>query len=152
MLQAASIFSIFVSIKVKLHHCNFFSLRWHSASMASFKTSLLVSIALIGSSVSQSTLIANPEHSAIPTNYPNPYLNPHANNTGWSSQHNESWFNSSVPNSAWTNGTDSNGNFEAAYYPGRAPAVPLAVRSPYTSAWASTANNGSLNSQFPIFW
>lgn len=99
----------------------------------------------------QSTITVNPEHSAIPSPYPNPYYNPHRN-TSWLQQHNMTWFNASQPNSPWSNATDSNGNFEAAYYPGRAPAVPLAVRSPYTSAWASTANNGSLNSQWPIFW
>ncbi|KAI1385641.1 DUF1793-domain-containing protein [Hypoxylon trugodes] len=38
------------------------------------------------------------------------------------------------------------------YYPLRPPAIPLAVRSPYTSAWSTTAGRSSLNSQFPIFW
>ncbi|KAI0835928.1 DUF1793-domain-containing protein [Hypoxylon sp. FL0890] len=38
------------------------------------------------------------------------------------------------------------------YYPLRPPAIPLAVRSPYTSAWSSTFQNGTLNSQNPIFW
>ncbi|KAK5944296.1 hypothetical protein PMZ80_003577 [Knufia obscura] len=99
----------------------------------------------------QETLTANPEHSAIPEPYPNPYQYPNHNNS-WIQKHNETWFNASEPNSPWSNATDANGNFEAAYYPGRAPAIPLAVRSPYTSAWASTANNGSLNSQYPIFW
>lgn len=101
--------------------------------------------------LSQSTLTANPEHSAIPTTYPNPYANPNKTNN-WLQQHNQTWYNSSLPNSNWSNATDSNGNFEASYFPSRVPALPLAVRSPYTSAWASTANNGSLNSQYPIFW
>ncbi|KAI9694468.1 MAG: hypothetical protein M1822_000084 [Bathelium mastoideum] len=38
------------------------------------------------------------------------------------------------------------------YSPARPPAVPLAVRSPYTSAWTSTSNNGTLNSNGVIFW
>ncbi|KAI0179822.1 DUF1793-domain-containing protein [Hypoxylon sp. FL1284] len=38
------------------------------------------------------------------------------------------------------------------YFPLRPPAVPLAVRTPYTSAWSSTAGDGTLNSQNPIFW
>ncbi|KAI2603141.1 DUF1793-domain-containing protein [Hypoxylon fragiforme] len=38
------------------------------------------------------------------------------------------------------------------YSPLRPPAIPLAVRSPYTSTWSSTAGGGTLNSQNPIFW
>ncbi|KAI1210106.1 DUF1793-domain-containing protein [Annulohypoxylon truncatum] len=38
------------------------------------------------------------------------------------------------------------------YSPLRPPAIPLAVRSPYTSVWSSTAGHGTLNSQNPIFW
>ena len=38
------------------------------------------------------------------------------------------------------------------YSPARPPAVPLAVRSPYTSAWTSTSSNGTLNSNGVIFW
>ncbi|KAI2466192.1 DUF1793-domain-containing protein [Annulohypoxylon bovei var. microspora] len=38
------------------------------------------------------------------------------------------------------------------YHPLRPPAIPLAVRSPYTSAWSSTVAHGTLNSQNPIFW
>ncbi|KAF2455999.1 hypothetical protein BDY21DRAFT_65560 [Lineolata rhizophorae] len=38
------------------------------------------------------------------------------------------------------------------YSPARPPAVPLAVHSPYTSAWSSTANGGTLNSNDVIFW
>ncbi|KAF3760914.1 glutaminase A, partial [Cryphonectria parasitica EP155] len=32
------------------------------------------------------------------------------------------------------------------------PAIPLAVRGPYTSAWSSTAGDSTLNSADPIFW
>ena len=39
---------------------------------------------------------------------------------------------------------DSNDNLLPLYSPARPPAVPLAVRAPYTSAWSSTANNGTL--------
>jgi hypothetical protein len=38
------------------------------------------------------------------------------------------------------------------YSPVRPPAVPLAVRSPYTSIWTSTANNGTLNTNGAMFW
>jgi hypothetical protein len=38
------------------------------------------------------------------------------------------------------------------YSPIRPPAVPLAVRSPYTSIWTSTANNGTLNTNGAMFW
>ena len=47
---------------------------------------------------------------------------------------------------------DTNGNTLPAYSPARPPAVPLAVRSPYTSAWTSTANNGTLNTNGFIYW
>lgn len=47
---------------------------------------------------------------------------------------------------------DGNGNPLPSYSPARPPAVPLAVRSPYTSAWSSTAGNSTLNSASPIFW
>ena len=118
--------------------------------MASFKALCIIG-ALVSYVRGQTTITANIEHSAIPSPYPKPYEQPHYN-VSWIQKHNQTWFDSSEPNSAWSNATDSNGNFEAAYYPGRAPAIPLAVRSPYTSTWASTANNGSLNSQYPIFW
>jgi hypothetical protein len=38
------------------------------------------------------------------------------------------------------------------YYPARPPAVPLAVRSPYTNAWSSTFGGGALNTNGVIFW
>jgi hypothetical protein len=38
------------------------------------------------------------------------------------------------------------------YSPARPPAVPLAVRSPYTSAWSSTSNGGALNTNGVISW
>ncbi|KAL8727437.1 MAG: hypothetical protein Q9181_005714 [Wetmoreana brouardii] len=47
---------------------------------------------------------------------------------------------------------DSNGNALPVYSPARPPAVPLAVRSPYTSAWSSTSMNGTLNTNGAIFW
>ncbi|KAF6224395.1 hypothetical protein HO133_010972 [Letharia lupina] len=47
---------------------------------------------------------------------------------------------------------DSNGNTLPVYSPSRPPAIPLAVRSPYTSAWSSTSNNGTLNTNGVIFW
>ncbi|KAH8901091.1 glutaminase GtaA [Thozetella sp. PMI_491] len=39
-----------------------------------------------------------------------------------------------------------------AYLPARPPAIPLAVRNPYTSAWSTTLNGGTLNSQEVMFW
>lgn len=39
-----------------------------------------------------------------------------------------------------------------AYSPARPPAIPLAVRSPYTSAWTSTSSNGTLNTNGVIYW
>ncbi|KAH9904317.1 DUF1793-domain-containing protein [Xylariomycetidae sp. FL2044] len=38
------------------------------------------------------------------------------------------------------------------YSPVRPPAVPLAVRSPYTSAWSQTSSSNTLSSKQPIFW
>lgn len=38
------------------------------------------------------------------------------------------------------------------YSPARPPAVPLAVRSPYLSAWSKTAGGATLNSASAIFW
>ncbi|KAL2042382.1 hypothetical protein N7G274_004872 [Stereocaulon virgatum] len=49
-------------------------------------------------------------------------------------------------------GQDVNGNPLPAYSPARPPAVPLAVRSPYTSAWTSTSNNGTINTNGVEFW
>ena len=43
-------------------------------------------------------------------------------------------------------------NASLSYSPARPPAVPLAVRGPYTSAWTSTSTNGSLNSNGVVFW
>lgn len=50
------------------------------------------------------------------------------------------------------NATDPNNHTDPIYSPARPPAVPLAVRSPYTSAWSSTSGNGTLNSNGAIFW
>ncbi|KAL6244980.1 hypothetical protein RBB50_007755 [Rhinocladiella similis] len=47
---------------------------------------------------------------------------------------------------------DANGNRLPNYSPARPPVVPLAVRSPYTSAWQSTAGNSTLNSGGVQFW
>jgi hypothetical protein len=52
----------------------------------------------------------------------------------------------------YTNFTDSNGHVLPAYSPARPPAIPLAVRGPYTNAWSSTAGNGTLNTNGVIFW
>ncbi|OJJ50227.1 hypothetical protein ASPZODRAFT_149605 [Penicilliopsis zonata CBS 506.65] len=41
---------------------------------------------------------------------------------------------------------------QPAYFPLRPPAVPLAVRSPYTSAWVTTKDGATLNSASAIFW
>ncbi|KAI8951273.1 DUF1793-domain-containing protein [Xylaria longipes] len=42
---------------------------------------------------------------------------------------------------------------DASYSPLRPPAIPLAVRNPYTNVWAAnTATGGTLNSQTPSFW
>ena len=41
---------------------------------------------------------------------------------------------------------------ETIYLPLKAPALPLAVRDPYTSLWSSTANGSNLNTQDVMFW
>ncbi|RYP78166.1 hypothetical protein DL769_003247 [Monosporascus sp. CRB-8-3] len=38
------------------------------------------------------------------------------------------------------------------YSPLRPPAIPLAVRSPYTSVWSTTSGGSTLNSVRPTFW
>ncbi|POS75857.1 glutaminase GtaA [Diaporthe helianthi] len=47
---------------------------------------------------------------------------------------------------------DPNNNPLPSYSPARPPAVPLAVRSPYLSAWSRTAGGATLNSADAIFW
>ncbi|KAL1867663.1 hypothetical protein Daus18300_006218 [Diaporthe australafricana] len=47
---------------------------------------------------------------------------------------------------------DDNNNVLPSYSPARPPAIPLAVRSPYLSAWSSTARGATLNSANAIFW
>lgn len=47
---------------------------------------------------------------------------------------------------------DDNNNPLPSYSPARPPAVPLAVRSPYLSAWSKTAGGATLNSANAIFW
>ncbi|KAI0018896.1 DUF1793-domain-containing protein [Xylariomycetidae sp. FL0641] len=44
------------------------------------------------------------------------------------------------------------GGLPPIYSPLRPPAIPLAVRNPYTSVWSSTAEHESLNSQNAMFW
>lgn len=41
---------------------------------------------------------------------------------------------------------------EVVYSPLRPPSIPLAVRSPCTSAWSTTANRSTLNSRNVTFW
>lgn len=52
----------------------------------------------------------------------------------------------------YTNRTDLNQHIDPVYSPARPPSVPLAVRSPYTSAWSSTSDNNTLNSNGVTFW
>lgn len=47
---------------------------------------------------------------------------------------------------------DANNNRLPSYSPARPPAIPLAVRSPYTSAWSVTSGDATLNSADPVFW
>lgn len=47
---------------------------------------------------------------------------------------------------------DPNNNLLPSYSPSKPPAVPLAVRSPYLSAWSRTAGGSTLNSADAIFW
>jgi hypothetical protein len=41
---------------------------------------------------------------------------------------------------------------ETVYSPVRPPAIPLAVRDPYSSLWSSTANDSAINTNRVIFW
>jgi hypothetical protein len=43
-------------------------------------------------------------------------------------------------------------NPQVVYSPLRPPSIPLAVRSPYTSAWSTTENGSTLNSRNVTFW
>lgn len=52
----------------------------------------------------------------------------------------------------YTTAVDANGNALPAYSPARPPAIPLAVRGPYTNAWSSTAGNGTLNTNGVEYW
>ncbi|CAK7216704.1 hypothetical protein SBRCBS47491_002918 [Sporothrix bragantina] len=51
-----------------------------------------------------------------------------------------------------SDGQDANGHPLPEYSPARPPSVPLAVRSPYLSAWLTTAGNTTLNSGSATFW
>ncbi|KAI9811087.1 MAG: hypothetical protein M1827_005669 [Pycnora praestabilis] len=59
---------------------------------------------------------------------------------------------SALAQDPYTQFKDFNGHTLPAYSPARPPAIPLAVRSPYTNAWVSTAKNGTLNTNSAIFW
>lgn len=52
----------------------------------------------------------------------------------------------------YTSAKDTNGHTLPSYTPVRPPAIPLAVRSPYTNAWSSTVDNGTLNTNGVILW
>lgn len=52
----------------------------------------------------------------------------------------------------YTTATNAYGQKLPSYSPARPPAVPLAVRGPYTNAWTSTSANGTLNTNGVIFW
>lgn len=47
---------------------------------------------------------------------------------------------------------DANGNSTPTYTPARPPSIPLAVRTPYVSAWSTTQWGGTLISNNPWFW
>lgn len=47
---------------------------------------------------------------------------------------------------------DTSSDHEVVYTPLRPPSIPLAVRSPYTSAWSTTAGGSTLNSRNVTFW
>ncbi|KAK7744441.1 hypothetical protein SLS53_003325 [Cytospora paraplurivora] len=55
-------------------------------------------------------------------------------------------------NEYYPGAVDVNYNSLPSYSPARPPAIPLAVKGPYTSAWSTTAGNSTLNSASPIFW
>ncbi|KAI0473563.1 hypothetical protein GGR56DRAFT_647998 [Xylariaceae sp. FL0804] len=59
-----------------------------------------------------------------------------------------------VAQDPYTNKTDGNGHTLPLYSPARPPALPLAVRSPYTHTWSSVGEDGTstLNSADTIFW
>lgn len=49
-------------------------------------------------------------------------------------------------------GTFQKPSDESIYSPARPPAIPLAVRTPYSSIWSSTGAGNFLNSKDVIFW
>ncbi|KAL1897136.1 hypothetical protein Sste5346_004341 [Sporothrix stenoceras] len=51
-----------------------------------------------------------------------------------------------------SDGQDANNHSLPEYSPARPPSIPLAVRSPYLSAWVTTAGNTTLNSGSATFW
>ena len=56
------------------------------------------------------------------------------------------------PYNPYTNIKDDNEHTQPIYSPARPPAIPLAVRSPYTSAWSTVDGNNTLNSNGVSFW
>ena len=57
-----------------------------------------------------------------------------------------------VAQDPYSTADDANNHRIPSYSPVRPPALPLAVRSPYTNCWSSTANNGTLNTNGAMFW
>ncbi|KAI9669342.1 MAG: hypothetical protein M1831_000378 [Alyxoria varia] len=56
------------------------------------------------------------------------------------------------PYNPYTSIKDDNQHTQPIYSPARPPAIPLAVRSPYTSAWSTVDGNNTLNSNGASFW
>lgn len=121
-------------------HSMSFTIMWSSAAV-----DLLITIVSIPRVLGENAVTV--PNTQLPSSAPAYNIHATVANISWLEQHNETWMNATAPKSFWFNGTDSNYNYEAAHSPARGPALPLAVRSPYTSAWTRTAKNGSLNSQ-----
>lgn len=62
------------------------------------------------------------------------------------------YFSGASANYLHSDGQDANGHPLPEYSPARPPSIPLAVRSPYLSAWVTTAGNTTLNSGSATFW
>ncbi len=61
-------------------------------------------------------------------------------------------FEAVIADYLFSDAEDASGRIVPSYTPGRPPAVPLAVRSPYLNAWSTTANNSTLNSESVFFY